>query len=297
LSEGKGMDIIMKINIICPETWILNKIAYQLHIKINNSVMNNQDIDKFDINYYINYNLFEKKSKAFDIGWFTHIDEDNEELKNKFFWAASMVDYCICHSRRYEKILKQKGFRNKVITITPGIDEIYKPKLVLGFIGRSYSNHTNPKYKTDRKGLDLLEKIQKNDFIELKMTLGEVPDSKMVDFYRQLDYVIITSKFEGGPMCLIEGLSCGIPIIAPNNVGMVSEFDKGIYCYDRENINSLFKLLDKLYFKKIQLKRQVEKFTWDNFAIKHKQLFEKLYRMKYKFNNNYNENTIQEELW
>jgi len=266
----------MKINIISTDSWILHKIASRLNERLTNSVMNNKNIDDFDINYYINYNLFETKSKAIDIGWFTHIDEDREHLKEKFFNTAHIMDFCICHSAKYEKILIEKGYKDKVISITPGIDEIYKPKLVIGFIGRSYSNHRNQKYKTDRKGFDILERLKKIDYIDLKMTLGEVPDDKMADFYHQLDYVIISSKFEAGPMCLIEGLSCGIPVIAPANVGMASEFRKGVHLYDRENISTLFSLLDNLFEKKLELRRQVINLTWDNFAEKHIAFFNKI---------------------
>ena len=93
----------------------------------------------------------------------------------------------------------------------------------------------------------IIVKILKLNFIELRTTEGELPN-----FYRELDYVIVTSKYEGGPICLIEGLACGIPIIAPQDVGMVSEFKKGIHHHKNSDFESLKKLLQKLYKKKLE---------------------------------------------
>ena len=223
----------------------------------------------FKINYYFPYNAFKEKSKNLDIAWFTHVEEYSESEKRIFFENAKKLNFCVCHSKKYEKILRDKGVKN-VVTINPGVDlGSFKPKLILGFIGRFYSY-------SKRKGENLISQIKTIPFVELRCTEGKIPESEMPNFYRQLDYVLIASKYEGGPMCLVEGLACGVHIIAPKDVGMVSEFEKGIYHYKNSDFESLKNLLEKLYKKKLELREQVEHMTWDKFAEEHDKLFKRL---------------------
>ena len=46
----------------------------------------------------------------------------------------------------------------------------------------------------------------------------------MQTFYQKLDVFLITSKVEGGPDTVIEALACGIPVVGPEDVGMLDEF-------------------------------------------------------------------------
>src|SRR5437870_1631550 len=75
-----------------------------------------------------------------------------------------------------------------------------------------------------RKGGRLVELLRTLPFVEVQATAGRVPEAQLRDFYQRLDYVLIPSLVEGGPMSLLEGLSMGKPVIAPENVGMVPEF-------------------------------------------------------------------------
>ncbi len=260
----------MKVNIITHQDgWILDKFAKELQNRLPYVVLNKKNFNSYDINYYVNYCLFKGKSSKIDIAWFTHVEENIPSLKKKFFDVANQVDYCVCHAKKYADILIRSGIKN-VKQIVPGIDtKLYSSKLILGYVGRFY------KY-TNRKNRKLLEKLLKLDFIELRTTEGGYSEEELPNFYRQLDYVIIPSRIEGGPMCLLEGLACGIPIIAPKNVGMVSEFKQGIHHYKNSNIVSLKKLLKKLYNEKLKLRKQVEHLTWARFAREHDVLFKKI---------------------
>ncbi len=60
--------------------------------------------------------------------------------------------------------------------------------------------------------------------MEITVTEGQLSEDRLYDFYQRLDYVLIPATVEGGPMSLLEGLAAGKPVIAPENVGMVSEF-------------------------------------------------------------------------
>jgi glycosyltransferase involved in cell wall biosynthesis len=128
-----------------------------------------------------------------------------------------------------------------------------------------------------RKGKELLYKVKELDFVELRLTEGTLKEEELPNFYRQLDYILIASKYEGGPMCLMEGLACGVPIIAPIDVGQVSDFSKGIYHYENSNFDSLKSLLENIYERKNELRHQVEHLTWDRCAEEHDKLFNKIF--------------------
>lgn len=262
----------MKVNIIHPEDgWILENLARKLNSGLEYTTLNStQDTyNKFDINYYINYLKFKKKTKANDVVWFTHLDEDDEKHYSHFFWSLKHCNYCICHAKQYENLIRQEGQEN-VTTIQPGVDfDFFKPKLKLGFVGR-FSHYGY------RKGRDLLDKVAELDFVDVISTEGKVLEQELPDFYQTLDYVIVTSKYEGGPMCLVEGLASGIPVIIPDDVGVAPELERGLLKYKNSDFDSLHKLLLNLYEKKTSLREEINHMTWSNFIQEHDKLFRSL---------------------
>jgi len=262
-----------RVNVICPtDGWILNRMGIELKQRLPYVALNAPNKNNYEINYYINHSTFKEASMRVDIAFFAHVEEDNPILRDRFFKVADSVQACVCHSNKYAQILKKYGKRN-VTVITPGVDSAFKPKLILGFIGRSYRNWSIEKWRTDRKGERLLDELKKLDYVELRVTDGKLPAGELPNFYRELDYVIIASKYEAGPMCLIESLACGIEVIAPKDVGMVAEFKEGIHHYENSDFNSLNRLLNELYKNKITIRSQVEQYTWDRFASEHNKFF------------------------
>lgn len=265
----------MKVNVIAPTRWILGSVAKELESRLSYVTITakhkfKKPSNEFDINYYINYQIFKEKSDKIDVALFTHLEESVPINVDWFFNHSKQVDYCVTMSKKYEDILRGTGITN-VKTINLGIDlNFYKPKIIIGFVGKEC--------RSRRKGSSLLKKINDIDFVDLRQTNGKLLREELPNFYRQLDYVIIASKIEGGPMCLIEGLACGIPIIAPKDVGKVAEFNKGIYHYENSNFKSLKNLLKRLYRKKLSLREQVLSMTHDKCAEDHDKLFRKLCR-------------------
>ena len=51
-----------------------------------------------DLTYYVNYALFLKKSSGLDVGFFTHISPEAEEL---VLSIANQLDHCVSMSSRY----------------------------------------------------------------------------------------------------------------------------------------------------------------------------------------------------
>lgn len=243
--------------------WILDRIVKELLDRLD-YIYCYDEIKAADINYYVNWHAFRKKTDGIDVAFFTHFEDGQKE---DFVSVAGQVDYAVCMSKKYKNFLEDCGMSN-VSVIRVGVDtDFFVPKLILGYVGGLYSN---------RKGLDLLDSLSQLDWVELRLTNGKLPYKELPNFYRQLDYVIVPSLHEGGPMSLIEGLSCGIPVIAPKDVGAVQEYNEGIIHYDKGNFSSLESVLRRLYEKKLELRRQIEEQTWDNFAKKHDELFKSL---------------------
>lgn len=256
--------------ILIDKGWILEKFANELADRIDYISIGKRPSSNC-INYYINHGCFRQKSSGTDIAFFTHMEEKIPRLKNRFFEVAAKADHCISMSKKYQEIIRESGVNN-VTYIPLGVDlEKYKPKLIIGYIGRLYNY-------TDRKGEILLKKIKMLDYVDFRTTEGKLPEQKMPDFYRNLDYVLIPSSVEGGPMPLLEGLACGKSIIAPKDVGMVSQFKNGIIHYKKSNFSSLKIILERLYNEKLKIRNGVKLFTWDNCAQKHDQIFKKFFK-------------------
>jgi len=106
----------------------------------------------------------------------------------------------------------------------------------------------------------------------------------IVDCYNTLDLYLITSRSEGGPLALVEGMATGIPIIS-TNVGMASEIiTHGIngFIAESENIDQLYqytiKLIESSELKEKFIKNGlniVKKFSWEELAKKY---YTKIYR-------------------
>lgn len=251
----------MKIQIVGPtDNWVLQKLATALWDRIpgcHKSVYSPDTNNQYDITYFLNYALYRPvKNSKFVGGYFTH--KENGRFKE----IADKMDFCISMSLKYVNDLT--GSRQNVYVVHPGIDlEVFKPKLRIGVISN---------LKSSRKGKELLDKIKEISYVELKVTGGSLAENEISDFYNSVDYVLIPGRIEGGPMALIEGLACGKKIIAPD-VGMVKEFDRHVYSYDRDNINSLEHVLRELYRKRLHIRKSVEHLSYEYFADEHMKIF------------------------
>ena len=64
------------------------------------------------------------------------------------------------------------------------------------------------------------EELKKNGIPYYHSYVLELND--LVPLYQALDLYLITSREEGGPMGLMESMSCGIPVVT-TNVGMAAD--------------------------------------------------------------------------
>ena len=263
--------------------WIMYRKAEE--IQKNSSTLNvviNEDMPNADIHYYINYGFYrERPSKGLVVGNFTHFDKDG--LGDKFKSVASVVDHCISVSQKTTEGLIEFGIsRGKISTILVGADKKFKPKLTLGIVGRPY--------KGGRKGESLVKELIDNRDLMKKIEListneeWNVKTVKCEDnqsFYNFIDYLLIPSLIEGGPVPFMEALACGTLSIAPN-IGVIPEFTH--IPYKRGDIDSLTEVINKLASEHIARREYFAKemalLDWENWAFQHEMLFHRLLNEK-----------------
>lgn len=253
--------------------WILKKLSQKIleaqpndmNIKIVDTPSNKIE----EINYYMGYQHFREKTKAIDIPFFTHPEN------NSFFEKAKRADYIIVMCKKYKKELVDKGVdKNKVFIIYPGVDDHFKPTLkILQPVKMSSDN------RRKRKGYELWEKVKTLPYVECLCTEGEYTDKELFELYKNTDIILSTAEVEGGPMSVIEGLSLGMTVVAPRGVGFVDDFG-GVITYEKSNFMDLKKVLDELYHKKLEIYNNVSMLTWENWAEKHYNLFRNAYKIR-----------------
>jgi len=153
-------------------------------------------------NIYYPYYFLQVKSDR-DIAFFTHYA--NYDLWKK---AAKLADVCVAISERTAEHLPKD--KTVVLEIPPD-PQFAKEKIVLGINGRDYSECGN-----DRKRVGWIDKIRAIPGVEVTFTNGKLEWSELPEWYRGVDYVLVISDNEGGPMCVREAIAMGKPVIAPD---------------------------------------------------------------------------------
>ena len=253
--------------VISDRGWILETLAKKLKSALP-YVQYDEDADSAaDIQYYMTYGARTARTSPIEVAYFAHLEQDNSTAK-RFFDVARNVDYCVCHSKPYEAILKDNGISN-VRTISPGVDlERFVPKVKIGVVGRTYH--------TGRKGEALLAQVMDVPGIEWHFTGTGWPgpalnlrDDQMSDFYNSMDYILVPSLYEGGPMSVVEALACGCEVIA-TPVGWVPEFPH--IEYKTGDVDDLRRVLNDLK-NKIQLRQSVYARGWKSWVDGHHEIF------------------------
>jgi len=186
---------------------------------------------------------------------FTHREETPPgNAKAKLFDAvAQRVQLRVAMCQLYAELLSKFG-----PTVQPPLPMerdkfIIKPssrrgKPVVGFSGYTYRNH--------RKGEDLVKAVLASKIGQqvewrasgrgwpVKTTRYKWAD--MPAFYQGLDVLVCPSRVEGGPMPVLEALSCGVPVVIPRKVGILDELPDaaGIHRYERGDAKGLVRALE-----------------------------------------------------
>ena len=111
--------------------------------------------------------------------------------------------------------------------------QFVKPTLVLGVAAKM----------SRRKRPDRVEALKQIRGVEVRVTGGDLSMAELIEWYKGIDYLVVTSDTEGGPYPVMEAIAAGKPVIAPN-VGWCWDYPVIRY----EDTDDLVRLVNKLRF-------------------------------------------------
>jgi hypothetical protein len=226
----------MKINVITVTSgWILQKIAERIvenapegvEMTLTHSPRRNEN------NFYVDVtNCYRGKLGGKDIGLFTHIDENKmSNIPDLWFNIDGLIHMSLASCVKFTHDPRFLKYNPLMVAKMPG-------EIPSGF---SYIKPTIGIFqrgKYEGKGFNLMLELAEdpvanefkwlfagNDWEEVSDKLDDVlqkTDHELAwpgeyqALYNVCDYVLIPSKWEGGPMSLIEAAALGKRIIAPS---------------------------------------------------------------------------------
>lgn len=205
------------------QSWILRPIAKALQTRIPGATIGSASLPSVDWNIFVNYALYDGVQTR-TAALFTHRENDTFDM------VADECTVCLAMSKNTLKLLPAS--KSHYLKMYPTDPRYYKP-LKIGVCGR--------RYKSGRKRMWLAEEVGKLSGVEVKITGGKIKKAEMPSFYRSIDYLLVTSENEGGPMPVVEAISMGVPVIAPD-VGFCWEYP--VLKYETEE--DLFALIEGL---------------------------------------------------
>jgi glycosyltransferase involved in cell wall biosynthesis len=260
---------VLRVNLVFKGHWILERLATELRdqipgVDLNASGWPPRAVTDHDVTYCLpgkNIRHFPTPPEnRWLIGYFTHGDD-----RTRHYWQRFHV--CLAMNARMAARLRELGARH-VEVIRPGTDPPARP-IVFGVNARSVEGR-KPK---SRKGLDLVAAAVDAGFT----VVGCSPDPPAVwpcpithgtedraAFYRSIDYLLVTSRDEGGPMVVPEALAHGVPVIAPD-VGWCWEYPVIRYPWGVEGLLATLTGLATVP-------------SWQEWAEAHRRLFARLER-------------------
>ncbi|MBK3773817.1 glycosyltransferase [Azospirillum brasilense] len=250
--------------------WILERLANEIAKRLSYVRFDTLPDASSPIQYYITYGCRKERVSPVEVALFTHQEQD-PATAGRFLTAARDVDAAIAMSKATGRILADASIANTVIS--PGVDlDRFAPTLKIAVVGRTYH--------TGRKGEALVNAVMDIPGIEWHFT-GEgwpgpalkLTDEELPAFYRSMDYILVPATNEGGPMCVLEALASGVPVIG-SNTGWVQDFPH--IPFDNGDAQSLRAVLCGLREKKFALRGAVSGMTWDAWAEGHDALFRRL---------------------
>lgn len=255
--------------------WILETMAQSILNESTNQPgrfrvkIVNEPTDRADLTFFLPESAFRPLKHSITVTYLAH-KEDHRGAAALFEEVARKSDYCITSSTKYQQVLEADGAK-KVFKIHLGVDtEMFVPKLKLGVVGRTYH--------TGRKGENLLAEIIGMPMVELRFTGEGWPlpadyysTADLVGFYNEIDFLMVPSLIEGGPVPMLEALSSGCPVIAPSDIGLVEDFPH--IPFQRGNAQDLRRVVEELLQEKLKLRASALENDWSSFAKRHLEVF------------------------
>lgn len=226
------------INVITVNSgWILQKIAERTVAASNGRMRISPHPFRFAHNFYVDVqNCYHGPTGGIDIGLFTHVHENDAKFLDRTWFT---LDHVIHMSKRNIEmwICSPQYSENSSASVSCKMPGEIPP----GFSFKKRRIGIAQRGKYEGKGFHfMLEMIKRypqtmamfdwlfigNDWNEVvdglsKLTsVSVIKDSDAIwpdtynRFYHEIDYLLIPSKWEGGPMSMIEAAASGVPIIS-----------------------------------------------------------------------------------
>lgn len=256
-----------RVNLVVKRGWILERLARELEGEAGVTINRGLEAREVDKEARLNYYLPAKDVLKFPappggrtLGLFTHGDPSLEVL--------SRLSAATAMNRRMGARLRDLGAAD-VTVVLPGTEAPTRPP-VFGVVGRAYNN--------GRKGEGLVRLAVASGFRFVACAPREKtratararwpcrvthPVEEREAFYRSIDYLVVTSIEEGGPMPVLEAIARHVPVIAPD-VGFCWELP--VIRYEVGSWGSLEAVLARLSRPP----------TWQDWTAAHRALFARL---------------------
>jgi hypothetical protein len=251
----------VRVNVVAHLGWILERLARELEpigASVNAGAIDRCADPSADINYYLPArDVLKFPCPGKKVGLYTH--------GPTAFEIAGEFDACVTMNRDMADRLRRDTAAKTVVTIRPGTEAPAR-KPIFGVCGRVYGK--------GRKGEDLVRSAVDAGYDFRACTdlnrSGMKPPCRITHqvheraaFYESIDYLVVTSTEEGGPMPVLEAIAHHVPVIAPD-VGWCWEFP--VIRYARGSWSSLRQVLRGLSNPP----------SWQTWAEQHRALFESL---------------------
>lgn len=280
----------MKINVVTVRSgWILQKIAERIVSNCPKGVemvLSHAPAFKAN-NFYVDItNCYRGRHGGKDIGLFTHVHENNRKHIQTAWFTLNHIVHMSTKSLILftgdPRFVQYTNLTQSVMMpgeIPPGF-EYEKP--VIGIFQRG-------KYKG--KGFDMMMKFADhevasdyrwlfvgNDWDEVIRKLEQKTDvlgynddkvawpHTYLNLYNMVNYVLIPSEWEGGPMSLIEAAALGKEIIGPREVGWVDKEIPVRHKFVAGNHLDLKSLLEDLVFETKKAREIVEGLSYKKYS-------------------------------
>ncbi|TWB24570.1 glycosyl transferase family 1 [Nitrospirillum amazonense] len=256
--------------VIADRGWILERLAGEIEQRLP-YVTVGVTPGSAPIQYFLPYSARREAAPGINMALFTHMEQD-PAMRERFIRACQEVDLAIYMSDFYRTAVQTNARRS--VRITPGVDphEFPLAPLRIGVAGRTYGS--------GRKGEALVAQLMDLPGIEWHFS-GDgwpgpcvmYPEHERHAFFHAIDYLLVPSLYEGGPMTALEALSCGKPLIAPE-VGFVSELPH--ISYPTGDAVAVRRILVQLAEERSARSRVVQRYSWNAWAHQHHTQFQYL---------------------
>jgi glycosyltransferase involved in cell wall biosynthesis len=219
----------MKYNLVLQDkNWVIEKLANHFAEHIEGSKVSDYiDMDA-DVNFYFNWHGFRNKTR-FDVCLFTHIEDRR--------WWDEIVKHCNVAVLIGNKYLDTVPEDKRVVFNPPPFNNFLpQEKIKVLVVGRSYGS--------GRKNFELANMVDKLPNIQVTFTEGKMSEEQLKSAYKNTDYVLVTSKIESGPICVVEAMAMKKPVIAPD-VGLCWEYPVIRYSTDEDLVGVFEKISTK----------------------------------------------------